>query len=128
MFYYLLLPYIFYYLTYLIFFYCYSYKGGFVLYGGQQGDGTLSNELWMYEVMERRWSLRALSSTFRPPPLARHTLTLAHDGWIYIVGGSTEQGEFSSKIYRIKLSTGMSSLLIFIIIMMENNTPLFFSD
>ncbi|XP_046676550.1 multiple epidermal growth factor-like domains protein 8 isoform X2 [Homalodisca vitripennis] len=82
-----------------------NYPGGFVLYGGVMEDNRLSSELWLYQVVGGRWSLRAQFSTVHPPPLARHTLTLADDGWLYIVGGSTEQGHFSSKIFRIKLTT-----------------------
>ncbi|XP_039280047.1 multiple epidermal growth factor-like domains protein 8 isoform X2 [Nilaparvata lugens] len=83
-----------------------NYKGGFLMYGGRLADGSLSDELWLYEVGSRRWSLRATASPLRPPPLARHTLTLADDGWVYVVGGSNPIGEFSSAIYRIRLHTG----------------------
>lgn len=82
------------------------------MYGGKMEDGSLSSELWLYEVTGGRWSLRALSSKVQPPPLARHTITLTNDGWIYLVGGATEQGQFSSKIFKIKLKTGIVKLRI----------------
>ncbi|XP_026667029.1 multiple epidermal growth factor-like domains protein 8 isoform X3 [Ceratina calcarata] len=79
------------------------YVGGFVIYGGKIQDGSLSNELWHYNVNTRSWTLRAKNSPFYPPPLTRHTLTLAND-YIYLFGGSTVDGEFSSSVYKIKLN------------------------
>lgn len=87
----------------------FSYPGGFVIYGGKLKDGSLSSELWLYEVVGGRWTLRATESIMHPPALARHTITLASDGWIYLVGGATEQGQFSSKVFKIKLNTGKST-------------------
>jgi len=68
-------------------------------------DGSLSNELWHYNVKKRMWTLRAKNSPFYPPRLTRHTLTLAGD-YIYLFGGSTVDGEFSSSLYKIKLRLG----------------------
>ncbi|KYM76277.1 Multiple epidermal growth factor-like domains protein 8 [Atta colombica] len=79
-----------------------KYQDGFVIYGGKVEDGTLSNELWHYNVIKRMWTLRAKNSPFYPPSLTRHTLTLAGD-YIYLFGGSTVDGEFSSSLYKIKL-------------------------
>lgn len=89
----------------------YSYPGGFALYGGRLVDGSLSADLWLYQVVGGRWTLRAQHSPVRPPPLAHHSLTLVRDNWLYILGGSTEQGMFSSKIFKIKLSTGLCNIL-----------------
>lgn len=77
--------------------------GGFVIYGGKVQDGSLSNELWYYNVNTRSWTLRAKNSPFYPPQLTRHTLTLANN-YIYLFGGSTVDGEFSSNLYKIKLN------------------------
>lgn len=82
-----------------------GYPGGFVLFGGKLATGELSNELWYYNVKQRNWSLRASDSRITPPKLTRHTLT--HDtkqNYIYLFGGSTENGEFSSKLFSIKLN------------------------
>ncbi|XP_043253802.1 multiple epidermal growth factor-like domains protein 8 [Colletes gigas] len=79
------------------------YDGGFVIYGGKVQDGSLSNELWHYNVNTSIWTLRAKNSPFYPPQLTRHTLTLAND-YIYLFGGSTVDGEFSSSLYKIKLN------------------------
>ncbi|CAH0390198.1 unnamed protein product [Bemisia tabaci] len=81
------------------------YPGGFVLFGGKLKSGSVSNELWFYEVSEGKWSHRAQNSSFQPPGLARHTLTLGPDNNLYVVGGSMLHGYFSSAVYRIKLSS-----------------------
>lgn len=65
-------------------------------------DGSVSNELWHYNVNKRIWTLRAKNSPFYPPRLTRHTITLAGD-YVYLFGGSTIDGEFSSRLYKIKL-------------------------
>lgn len=69
---------------------------GFVLYGGKLSDGSLSSELWLYDVVLNTWTLRAANATFTPPGLTRHTLTaVGHE--LYLFGGSTVDGEFSSR-------------------------------
>lgn len=78
---------------------------GMALYGGKLSDGSLSDELWLYNVYTKTWLLRALHSKVRPPKLTRHTLTLAGD-FLYLFGGSTAGGDFSSKLYRIKIASG----------------------
>jgi hypothetical protein len=81
----------------------FSSLGGFVIYGGKVEDGSLSSELWHFNVNKTLWTLRAKNSPFYPPKLTRHTLTLANE-YIYLFGGSTVDGEFSSSLYRIKLN------------------------
>ncbi|XP_015121638.1 multiple epidermal growth factor-like domains protein 8 [Diachasma alloeum] len=78
------------------------YSRGFVIYGGKLADGSLSNELWHYNVDTKTWTLRAKNSDFYPPHLTRHTLTLSGDR-VYLFGGSTVDGEFSSSLFSIKL-------------------------
>ncbi|KAE8741134.1 hypothetical protein FOCC_FOCC013392 [Frankliniella occidentalis] len=78
---------------------------GMALYGGKLSDGSLSDDLWLYNVHSRSWSLRALHSKIRPPKLTRHSLTLAGD-FLYLFGGSTAGGDFSSQLFRIKLASG----------------------
>lgn len=53
-------------------------------------------------MFTRRWSLRAQSSIIIPPALTRHSLTAAGD-LVYLFGGSTKDGEFSSKLFKILL-------------------------
>lgn len=80
---------------------------GFVLFGGKLHNGSLSNDLWYYNVQTRLWQLRARLSSLTPPPLTRHTLTCVGDV-IYLFGGSTENGEFSSSLYKIELSPDLN--------------------
>ena len=87
--------------------------GGFVIYVGKVQDKSLSNELWYYNVNKKMWTLRAKNSPFYPPRLTRHTLTLAND-YIYLFGGSTTDGEFSSNLYRIKLNLCMCNIYAFV--------------
>ncbi|KAF5283548.1 hypothetical protein FQR65_LT13840 [Abscondita terminalis] len=75
---------------------------GFVIFGGKLDNGSLSNDLWLYDVYATRWELRAQLSEVKPPSLTRHTLTCI-ENTIYLFGGSTEDGEFSSKLYSIQL-------------------------
>lgn len=73
-----------------------AYGNGFILFGGKLSDGSLSSELWFYDVISNTWSLRAVNSSLTPPGLTRHTLTTVKDD-LYLFGGSTVDGEFSSK-------------------------------
>lgn len=75
------------------------------LYGGKLKKGYFSDELWLYDIPSRQWSLRALNSKVKPPPLTRHTLTLGGD-FLYLFGGSTVGGDFSSQLFRIKIGKG----------------------
>ncbi|XP_001814936.2 multiple epidermal growth factor-like domains protein 8 [Tribolium castaneum] len=77
-------------------------ENGFVIFGGKLENGSLANDLWFYDVHSRKWHQRALMSLLQPPPLTRHTLTRAGDV-IYLFGGSTEDGEFSSRLFAITL-------------------------
>lgn len=77
-----------------------------MIYGGKTSSGGLSNELWYFNVTSEKWSLRGQMSNLSPPKLTRHTLTLVGNDSVYLFGGSTITGEFSSKLYVIKLRTG----------------------
>ncbi|GBP44981.1 Multiple epidermal growth factor-like domains protein 8 [Eumeta japonica] len=80
-----------------------AFGTGFMLYGGKLSDGSLSNELWFYDALLNKWSLRAVNASFTPPGLTRHTLTAVNDE-LYLFGGSTVNGEFSSRMYKITIS------------------------
>ncbi|XP_063697443.1 multiple epidermal growth factor-like domains protein 8 [Culicoides brevitarsis] len=83
-------------------------EDGFVIYGGKTSSGHLSDELWLYNISSNnRWSLRALNSLVKPPALVRHTLTYAN-GFLYLFGGSTSSGDFSSRMFKIRISRNSS--------------------
>lgn len=75
--------------------------GGFVIHGGKLENGSLSNELWLFNASavqtEKQWTLCANNSTIKPPALTRHTITLADQDYLYVFGGSLSTGEFSSR-------------------------------
>lgn len=77
---------------------------GFVLYGGQLADGSLSDELIYYDALEDRWTTLAVDSQVSPPPLTRHTLAVVNKTWVYLFGGGMSNGEFSSKLFRIRIN------------------------
>lgn len=74
--------------------------GGFVISGGKLQNGRLSNDLWLFNASakqpEEYWILRATNSSIQPPPLTRHSITLAGE-YLYVLGGSLTNGEFSSR-------------------------------
>lgn len=81
--------------------------GGFVIFGGKLANGSLSNELWYYNVSETGyWSMLGINSKFQPPGLTRHTIAYAND-WIYLFGGSLDSGEFSSTYVFISIVRNM---------------------
>ncbi|GFO00125.1 multiple epidermal growth factor domains 8-like protein, partial [Plakobranchus ocellatus] len=73
---------------------------GFYIYGGRLGDGSLSNELWFFNISSARWRLCAQDSKVKPPNLMGHTLTAA-EGDLYVVGGIDDNHVFVDKVYRI---------------------------
>lgn len=74
--------------------------GGFVIFGGKLENGSLANDLWLFNASavdtDGHWRLRATNSTFQPPKMTRHTITLVDD-WLYVFGGGLSNGEFSSR-------------------------------
>ncbi len=73
----------------------------FYVYGGILADDSHSNELWFHNTTNSQWQLRGGAGSVEPPGLASHTLTLVENRWLYLFGGRTEAGEFSSAMYRI---------------------------
>lgn len=77
------------------------------MYGGKLKNGSLSNELWFYNIYSKKWFLRAQHSVMQPPALTRHTLTFVEQTRsVYLVGGSNSKGYFSSEIFCIQLNIG----------------------
>lgn len=82
-----------------------SMKNGFAIFGGKLSNGSFSNDLWFYDINDKKWSQLATKSIVMPPKLTRHTLTYVNTtNHLYVFGGALENNEFSSKTYRIKLS------------------------
>lgn len=74
--------------------------GGFVIFGGKLANGSLSNDLWLFNASaidaDSHWKLRATNSTFQPPKMTRHTITRVGE-YLYVFGGGQSNGEFSSR-------------------------------
>ncbi|GBM96414.1 Multiple epidermal growth factor-like domains protein 8 [Araneus ventricosus] len=79
------------------------YHDNIILFGGELENGTLSNELWFFNVSSLQWNLMVPKNHFMPPPLTKHSVTLVDFYWLYIIGGSLSDGTFSSKMYRINI-------------------------
>ena len=62
------------------------YLDSVVLFGGELQDGSLSNDLWLYNITLGKWTELAVNDSVKPPPLAEHTATLVDDK-LYIFGG-----------------------------------------
>jgi Kelch motif len=73
------------------------------MHGGQLADGRLSDELWLYEAADGRWSRHGSACGQRPPALARHSLTLGHHDSLYLFGGQTNDGHFSNQLWRLRI-------------------------
>lgn len=76
-----------------------EFRKNFVIFGGRLANGSLSSELWLFNISKSEWTLLASKSEFVPPTLTQHTLTAVGD-LIYLFGGATESGEFSSRMFR----------------------------
>ncbi|GIY78358.1 hypothetical protein CDAR_179641 [Caerostris darwini] len=79
------------------------YHDNIILFGGETENGSLSNELWFFNVSSLQWNLMVPKNHFIPPPLTKHSVTLVDFYWLYVIGGSLSDGTFSSKIYRINI-------------------------
>lgn len=78
-----------------------------VLFGGELANGSLSNELWIYNVQKQEWSLEeADPSGVEAPMVALHSLTMTEPKTFIVFGGRMEGGQFSNKIYKVSLTSG----------------------
>ncbi|GFW79513.1 multiple epidermal growth factor-like domains protein 8 [Trichonephila clavipes] len=79
------------------------YHDNIILFGGELENGTLSNELWFFNVSSLQWNLMTPKNHFMPPPLTKHSVTLVDFYWLYVIGGTLSNGTFSSTMYRINI-------------------------
>lgn len=78
-----------------------TFNSTLLLFGGIFANGSLSNELWSYQISLKKWTLKEATSI---SPLAFHSATLVDSEWLYIFGGRQKDGYHSSKLFRISLS------------------------
>ncbi|XP_043935354.1 multiple epidermal growth factor-like domains protein 8 [Protopterus annectens] len=81
-----------------------EWRGNLVVYGGELANGSLANDVWLYNPLNNRWRELALSNSQSPPRLASHAAALVSD-WMYIFGGRSETDTFSSSMHRFHLLT-----------------------
>ena len=84
-----------------------EFKSGFFIHGGRLSDGNdLSDQMYYFNVTTLKWVLVSQDL----PRLMYHTMTSAGaSGDIYIYGGGTPRGGFSSKLYRFHGDRSMDS-------------------
>lgn len=73
------------------------------LHGGELADGSLSAELWLYDVARRRWTLEPPGGA---PALALHSLTPGDGNRLYAFGGRRDGGAFSGDLWRVNPREG----------------------
>ena len=77
-----------------------KFRDGFFIFGGRLSDGSLSNELWFFNISSEKWLLCAEQSKVKPLKMHGQTLTAVEDR-LYTVGGTNENHSFVDKIYSI---------------------------
>ncbi|KAH7983551.1 hypothetical protein HPB52_012536 [Rhipicephalus sanguineus] len=83
------------------------YAHTIALHGGELANGSLSSELWLYNVAKREWTLELPSPAGHyPPAVALHTLTPGDGNHLYVFGGRTSGGVFSDALYRVNPRNG----------------------
>ena len=76
-------------------------QDNFVIFGGFESvNGKTSHDLWLFNIPNQTWHLKASDSLIKPPGLSKHTLTLA-ENYLYLFGGSLPDGTFSNQMFRI---------------------------
>ncbi|KAK8778157.1 hypothetical protein V5799_020502 [Amblyomma americanum] len=83
------------------------YAHTIALHGGELTNGSLSSELWLYNVAKRDWTLELPSPAGHyPPAVALHSLTPGDGNHLYVFGGRTAGGVFSDALYRVNPRNG----------------------
>ena len=64
-----------------------SYKDTLVVFGGELANGTLLNDLWIFNITTITWKRVHENNDDSPPGLASHCATV-YDGGLIIFGGN----------------------------------------
>ncbi|XP_067832979.1 multiple epidermal growth factor-like domains protein 8 [Heptranchias perlo] len=76
-----------------------EWKGNMLLFGGQLSDGSLANDVWLYEPVPESWRLLSAVNSQSPSGLASHAATVV-DQYLYVYGGRTGLDRFSAQMFR----------------------------
>ncbi|XP_078092162.1 multiple epidermal growth factor-like domains protein 8 [Mustelus asterias] len=79
-----------------------EWKGRMVLFGGQLANGSLANDIWLYEPLTESWKLLSAVHSHSPPGLAAHAATVV-ENYLYVHGGRTAFDQFSAEMFRFNL-------------------------
>ena len=63
------------------------YKSYLVIFGGETANGTILNDLWLFNTVSLAWSQPVNHSLSSPPGLIGHTANIVEDT-LYIFGGN----------------------------------------
>ncbi|GCB83071.1 hypothetical protein scyTo_0023529, partial [Scyliorhinus torazame] len=69
-----------------------EWKGRMLLFGGQLANGSLANDIWLYDPLAESWKLLSAANSQCPPGLAAHTATVVEQ-YLYVHGGECVWGE-----------------------------------
>jgi len=81
-----------------------------LVFGGENKNGLLNNELWMFNISSLSWILEK-NSNLNPIVISQHAASVVTEGnekFLYVYGGKTTKNSeilFSSTIYRFRWST-----------------------
>ena len=73
------------------------------MYGGRLSDHSPTNQLWLFSYGNRSWSSIESRGSWAPPNLFDHTMTVA-DGFVYVFGGTTDNGKVTASFFRIDIA------------------------
>ncbi|XP_072326218.1 multiple epidermal growth factor-like domains protein 8 [Scyliorhinus torazame] len=79
-----------------------EWKGRMLLFGGQLANGSLANDIWLYDPLAESWKLLSAANSQCPPGLAAHTATVVEQ-YLYVHGGRTTFDQFSAGMFRFNL-------------------------
>ena len=67
------------------------YSDELIVFGGILANGSLTNELWSFDVRTQTWSLlpKGGDPASLPPGLADHTGTIVNFSHLYVFGGES---------------------------------------
>ncbi|XP_033641193.1 multiple epidermal growth factor-like domains protein 8 [Asterias rubens] len=81
------------------------YDDELVIFGGILANGSLTNELWSFDLLTLMWHLLPAGSDAQstPPGLADHSGTIVNFSHLFVFGGRSQGSNFEDIIYKYDL-------------------------
>ncbi|XP_038062576.1 multiple epidermal growth factor-like domains protein 8 [Patiria miniata] len=81
------------------------YYDDLIVFGGILANGSLTNELWAFDITTRVWTLLPVGSDLAsmPPGLADHSGTIVNFSHLYVFGGRSQNTNFVDGIFKYDL-------------------------